>query len=718
MNRINFLFLTLTLASGSIRAQQAGSTLEDAQLLTALAPYLRAKQELFAVRDTAALRTALSTDSVELNKLYYHAYVAYCSKTQSTPLATVPTVIRDRMRTELNWALRFHQYDTINEGLFKSLVSTKPATFLYLPYLLQAEETSTLPSAEFTSGPLGTAWGVNTSAIVDGIASWALQRAQEELMQAFLKSWVDQLSNDKYLRLMTPSTLTLIGNMEAGMPITQGDVWKAAFQKDLEACPAKLDSLVKLILRDRTKGMKDPDSLRFYDEVASAAFVFGNIYRGLAVRKDLEMVISSNALKLVDDGTPKLPFSGKVDYAIAQRALLGVSVLLDATRFVKNSKYVHLGPHELFAMNAGEFSEYWKYICVSYASRLKPALNIDDADMAKLALNSALVKAREQIMSVLESCEAIKRITGSDDTGSTVVLDEAAVTDYLELAMGLLDQGMHLSNGFKEDSKATRFIKGMGPQLLAHVMEVGNGVTSKQYGRVVNGVIDLTQLLVDSLDHGNDHLRDFMTRLNKYGGFMVDMLEAENGDEVKSALDKVTLGVGGYRVKQSSHFSGMISLYPGVFGGWERVYLQEGRTDGESRVDGALGAFLPIGVSLSAGTNCKSIPSIGVYLQIIDLGAALFYRLDAPENVSTVPAYTLDMLLSPGGYATFQIGRSPLTLGIGGNLSPRLRTVTDPSNLTFQASAMRYGFFLGVDVAALQLFASKKKYGAEIIRIN
>ena len=536
-----------------------------------------------------------------------------------------------------------------------------------------------------------------------------MKQAQAELMQAFMKQWLDKLYANNYLGLMLPTTLNTIKTTDLGALISNGALWKASFQHDLDAVPDHVDSLIVLVLKDiNTHDPPEP----VYDEIGASALLFGTVYRGLKSGQDLETIISSEAYRVVYT-TPTLPVSRATDYAMVHRALAGGAALLEATRTEKDGKFNgHLDPLLLLKMDSVTFHDYWKYTCVAHAAQLRVALKVDYADLLlimeqKWKVGGQLFEARKHMLDVVETAQAIKAMLAPDGNAEKKKFDAQQAVRFAGLVLRLLENGSDMAVLADPASRMT--IERNVRPIMNDLMRVDASVIAADYGGAISGIIDLTERFIslDTTRANGEKLKAFSAAINKYGNFMVDILTADSSTNVEAALRKATLGTGGYRVKLTSKAAATISLFPGAFVGQESVSLDNGNT---RLTDPSVGAFLPIGISLTAATNWKVLPDVGFYLQALDLGAALNYRLTSSDSVGASPAYSFKSMLSPGAYITTHLGRSPLVLGIGANLTPAMREVTS-GTVTTQVNALRFGIFLGVDVTAFQLAASRKKFG-------
>lgn len=180
--------------------------------------------------------------------------------------------------------------------------------------------------------------------------------------------------------------------------------------------------------------------------------------------------------------------------------------------------------------------------------------------------------------------------------------------------------------------------------------------------------------------------------VDKYGNLLVTCANAKSSDEIVGILEKTAAPVKSYRRKRGNpHFSASINMYAGLGLGLETRLDSLGKKAGDSA---PLAAFTaPLGISLDWGIG--KTQSLGVFFPLIDVGAVTAFRLQ--DNVSSLPELAWKNVFAPGMYVVWGIGRTPLSLGVGGQYGPALRKVTK-DNLTYSAANYRVGMSLTVDI--------------------
>jgi len=205
--------------------------------------------------------------------------------------------------------------------------------------------------------------------------------------------------------------------------------------------------------------------------------------------------------------------------------------------------------------------------------------------------------------------------------------------------------------------------------------------------------------------------RQLVRNLAHYGGFMVDVLSADNAANIKGMVDvlsadnaanikgiiyKYAAPVGSYRVKRQSPFSTSLSAYPGLQTGYERVLNSD-------KYGFVTGITAPIGPSLNWGKNKHSL---SLFIPVIDIGAAFSYRWQ--NEAEGFPAdIKWEQILSPGAYLAWGIPKAPIAILAGAQYTPKLRKVTEDGS-DLQENALRFGLSATVDIPIFHFYRSKK----------
>jgi hypothetical protein len=221
-------------------------------------------------------------------------------------------------------------------------------------------------------------------------------------------------------------------------------------------------------------------------------------------------------------------------------------------------------------------------------------------------------------------------------------------------------------------------------------------INRRNYSAAIINSIQMYQFIIDnSVNLARQKNINFLLR---YGSFMAALTQAQNSDEVERAIEAAALPSGSSRIKRETEFSVSLNSYVGLYGGYESINKIENSTSF------SYGVAAPVGVAISWGCNRRSY---SLFLSLIDLGALASFRFDN-DSISQVPSIQLEDIISPGAFFSYGIPKSPISLNIGGQVSPNLRKVGTESNLYDDNLYWRISFSVVVDIPVFNFYARPK----------
>jgi len=183
--------------------------------------------------------------------------------------------------------------------------------------------------------------------------------------------------------------------------------------------------------------------------------------------------------------------------------------------------------------------------------------------------------------------------------------------------------------------------------------------------------------------------------LLKYGNFAAQIAAAENSDQVEEAIEAVALPAGSSRIKRETPFNVALNGYLGFFGGGEQILSLDKKTIG------TYGITAPIGISISRGhsifffstgesgwKNGKCGWSTSLFISIIDIGALASFRATQTQTSSNdtitttpqIPNIQFKNIISPGAFISLGIPKCPLSINLGAQIGPNLRSISVSSD--------------------------------------
>jgi hypothetical protein len=187
---------------------------------------------------------------------------------------------------------------------------------------------------------------------------------------------------------------------------------------------------------------------------------------------------------------------------------------------------------------------------------------------------------------------------------------------------------------------------GMTTLAAAHDIAVRN------YSAVV---IDVVSIIPN--DTSTSDIRSFLV---KYGSFAANVVQAQNSDDVESAIESVALPVGSYTIKQHSSRNVSLNGYVG--------YAFDFTGGGANH-----GVYAPVGFSGSWGlSRDKNAGAITLFASLIDVGNLVSYRLTGSATDDLKQDIRLESIVSPSFQLFYEIGGTPISIGGGYRRTPKL----------------------------------------------
>lgn len=240
--------------------------------------------------------------------------------------------------------------------------------------------------------------------------------------------------------------------------------------------------------------------------------------------------------------------------------------------------------------------------------------------------------------------------------------------------------------------------------LTDNVLRIYDNARKKDYGNSLH----YTFLILEKLFSGNVGYEEVIADLNKYASFASDVINSEDSDAVKEIIKKHVAPPVSFINKREYASTLSITAQPGYFVSYESLDSNNGFVSGIT---------LPIGFELTWKLKGKkddrpkrpeNTPSIGVFAQLLDVGAMLNFRVN--DETSTLPdKVEFGQVFSPGGSITYGLKNSPLTLGLGYQYTSELRKITSTDGNETFPNGHRVFFRLGWDIPLINISKSKTK---------
>lgn len=587
---------------------------------------------------------------------------------------------------------------------------------------IRALQSTIRGNAAFVNGETqGTSAATSTlglqGQVLYAITDFAIKRAQQELLDALVTEWLDQLEQNPNttagLKLsgLFPTTYGLLKDPKAPLPLSDGVAWKGAIESDLRRVPTSLyeqlaDAQVFANALGGATDLKRRDA-------RLALFLGGRI----AQSRDVIAGLNAAALQAnLLSGTSPSKFS---------KTLVITAVLLNGLTYIdpddKKVKLETVG--KLLGLSTDERKAFLR-LCVANSDGLLTE-NFKDvrslfADTNEGRVN-ALINLAAQTLSVVRDFKTKADMANSN---SSIGSNAAPAANSAAVAAGLIESGLQIIktandwmtlpslnwNWVEESAKET---VSAGPdvsstiKLLEPMIQISRGVELQQYGEVVAGTVSLLDLLAERSNDAceSKKIEAAASFIKHYSGFLADVLLAKDKEAVQTAIERAAEPISSYKAKYSNDWTFSLSLQPGLTGGIEKL----GKTG--LGVGMVVAPYLPIGFSLTHSFGKYS--NWGLNLQAFDLGAVLSYRLsktsqDDGTHAEELPDIRFEQLFSPGLFLNYHIRKTPIVVLGGYAYTAKLRGVTG-SGLDERASSHRVSLGIAVDIPVFYFYHGKSK---------
>ncbi len=186
-----------------------------------------------------------------------------------------------------------------------------------------------------------------------------------------------------------------------------------------------------------------------------------------------------------------------------------------------------------------------------------------------------------------------------------------------------------------------------------------------------------------------------------------EIASAKSSADVSAALQAAAAPADSYRTKYQRPVVALDALVGGLVG-YESPNKPSNQALGDTQGSGIAAGFAPVGVEATVPI-CSAL-YFGGMLSVLDLGALTTARfkseVSTSQTVTSQTNVTVGQVFSPGVYALFGLGGSPLVVGGGASFAPSLRTLdtTNGGNAASEnVSVVRVGGFLAMDLTILPL---------------
>lgn len=546
---------------------------------------------------------------------------------------------------------------------------------------------------------VGTGLGLPGSTFLLGLTDFLVERTKQELNIAFFVELRKALNQSEEMHFLFPKTKEVLLKIDDNIYQFKAfwELLRESFLMDLDNLVYNLDEYVQFSKRIKNPLARHLMSDFFkvteliYDKTTPA-----NVITYLAEDAYLHILDSTEDktghLKALQD---HLKVLGVVSKSIEQKEGSGYWVdpqrIVDMLRDpVTTAFYLGFLYEEGKSLTIGEKTLAGHLaVLVNNTDKTRQLLNT-----FKLFLNEAskLERLADQIRTQNNSSRRSR-----NNTPKTAAEIEAEHQNYFNFTQGICELFAY-ANAFKIelagpsalDTVVTKYLS-----IAGDLNTVTLEIKRQQYtSALVHSIFIIEKLLPQ------DSFKCQRQVLLKYGTFIATAVGAQTPQEVSNVIAAFALPAGSSAMKKYSKFSIALNAFVGVSGGQETLNNGLGTNP-------YYAIATPIGVSFNMGFN--NYGSVGVLASLIDIGALTALRFQ-DNSAGDLPDLKIENVFAPGAYLVYAVPKYPIALGIGAQLGPNLRSVTDNNLNVVQASGWRWGAFLAVDIPIVSFYNSARRY--------
>jgi len=560
----------------------------------------------------------------------------------------------------------------------KSAITTKsPHNPDYNPILAPFFDITPPLGAEniTTAGSIINSIGnTNVSSIANGVTSFLVKRAKEELLIAVINKLKDPTKFPE-IPVLFPNTFKLMKDFDAWDYANVLNTLKEAFDKDLQQLLVDIPKLSRLIVYDSETDKLKADTPKVAPAVAKRVHAIRNFLLTDQGRILMSVMQIGNGIVIGE----KIP---DIIHTIADTSYLGnVKSAGTAIKFVDIISYSlrNQTKGKNYVSKAGLDSLLNDPVSLNiYLGLLYQQMANENIKFSSLTTNNDLdtILISKGFRTYVDSValEGNEVNTAIDDLASAKKNGQKDLSTYwsevFESTNQLLATATNLSvinSNLKFPPQVKTII-----QYSSTTLSLVNDITIRNYSAAV---LDIT-LLIPKESNGSDS-STFKKYFLKYGSFAANLVQAKSADDAENAIESVALPVGSYTIKQQSHFNISLNGYVGyafdINDHFKKLYAQ--------------GIYAPLGFSFSMGTKCF-FSNVTAFISPVDLGNLVSYQLSNPTTATTSsstgstsqtsttstgsPEIKLSNIFSPSAQLFFGIKGTPFAFGAGWRRTPTL----------------------------------------------
>jgi len=597
------------------------------------------------------------------------------------------------------------QDTSLREGQVLTKFRNNPFMGKEISQLLTSMGASTERTGLFSnaSAALG---GIDVTNFADGLAKFLVARAKEELNVAFFRKFQDFLKGYPEVQAIFPATYDIVSRIYSYQYAAFLPALRSSFHQDMNSFSTNMISLRELEEKDCTGDAACASRIAAIHTFLNDNPIGRTFVGGLIVSDNV--IKGNNAVEILDLLANDEVCSGSDNFSNSIRFLNFISASLRSTEegalwVNKNQISKLIGDPIALKLYLGLLYASAKLLpepiqFTSSTGALQLTVLLDSMSRQINKLNSFRNNLRNFGYVAANVSAETKNMQLEGDANSEVTLMRYA--DYASSLAALLRQGVSFFNADNTQlAKDVSLFTAVVDDAVASCYDI----KSKNYTSLLlhtSSILDT--IFRDQYTFKNDYI--------KYGNFMANIIEANNSDEVKAAIEAAVLPVGSSSIKRETFSNISLNAYIGPMAGME--YLPGLHGDQTAPV---IGVSAPLGISFNWGNigngkrndsltkvelqkkSKKGGKSLTLFVPLIDVGAIATYRI-SDDSSHVASEVKLENIVAPGLYGYYGFGKVPISIGLGAQIGPQLRKINAEDVNVDKNFYIRYGLNIVVDI--------------------
>jgi hypothetical protein len=576
------------------------------------------------------------------------------------------------------------------------------------------------PNSNNLSSSFGLSKAINTSPIflIDATAQFLVNRTKQELNTAFIEKFRNTYKKNWEFQTLFPKTNTVVLYNNPLNFTTWSSQLQLSIKKDVVKLPVSIASFIK-----KDKAMYDslkPSEQEVLETTVAMLRTADLINQGYHPVQGIKKMYKKYIEK--DSSDYKIHKAIAITHSVFEtfsnnNEVLSTAELTELSRNERKLKAVSL----LYTSQNKELLKKLPYNDVSLYSHLR-----SDAEYRQISGVIEVVKGLSEILN-----DQGRVINYNDIEHLTVNQKKLLSFNSMLPLIGEVSMSLY-SNMQPEIDPDTESTLERSLRITESITDLNNNIALKNYKGAIFSLSSISILTIEGIINNLDESTnkkgiiestDQLKKVIYWSGFIADFVSLKGENDLQGFLLKYATPETSYRTKRNHLFTISLNSYPGFFGGNEQRTLKSNF----STYNNSFALSAPIGICFTRGSQSGGTRedfdfiknnsfyrytgfSHGLFFPVLDIGAPFAYRWEKQTGING-NGFTEELkwsqLFSPGLYYQVGIKGSGLTLSLGGQMTPELRSINE-DGLELQEQAWRFGLSAIYDIPVFNIWTSKR----------